>query len=236
MESLVKAEFPNRLKFLRKAIGATQEEMAHRLGITRQSLSLYEKGDRLPDIEILEKILSETGCSIDFLMGYSDSMSERLTDTVMRTEIDESAIMCLEDHWEYSELLSALFANDKFWNLIHRISLYSRKNDEEISRYAVFLCHDALSDLLATLRGGLRFDSLLSRIEDSTFSYVKRTSTLSDIATENNPELASRIKKWNEEADALVKEEEEKAKTDKFVRFRLSLVRNKSQDEGEKHE
>ena len=166
MGSLVKDEFPLRLKLLRKAIGATQEEMAQRLGITRQSLSLYEKGDRLPDIEIFEKILYETGCSIGFLMGYSDSMSERLTNSVTRTEIDESAIMSLEEHREYGELLSVLFKNDKFWNLIHRINIYSHKNDDEISRYMVFLCHDALTDLLDNLRGGLHFDSPLSRIED----------------------------------------------------------------------
>jgi len=84
--SFWKQEFPQRLKELREDIGVTQEEFARKISITRQSLSYYEKGERLPDIDILGRICDATGCSASYLLGFAENsipshegLSESLT-------------------------------------------------------------------------------------------------------------------------------------------------------------
>ena len=43
--------FKGNLLMLRKAAGLSQEELAEKLDISRQTLSKYETGESLPDIE-----------------------------------------------------------------------------------------------------------------------------------------------------------------------------------------
>lgn len=44
------------IRHLRKRAGWTQEELAQRLFVTRQTVSLWELGRARPDVETLEKI------------------------------------------------------------------------------------------------------------------------------------------------------------------------------------
>ena len=41
----------SRLKMFRKQSGFTQEEIAEKLGVSRQAVAKWEKGETLPDIE-----------------------------------------------------------------------------------------------------------------------------------------------------------------------------------------
>ena len=69
--------FASRFKALRERIGVSQNEMAEKLGISQQSVSFYEKGERLPDFYVLNRICNETNCSIKYLFGYQDAMSDQ---------------------------------------------------------------------------------------------------------------------------------------------------------------
>ncbi len=51
----------------------TQEELAKRIGVTNQAVSKWESGKCCPDIELLPKLASLLGTSIDELMGYQAS-------------------------------------------------------------------------------------------------------------------------------------------------------------------
>lgn len=44
-------KFNENLKYLRKKEGITQEELAERLNVSRQSVTKWESGQSLPDIE-----------------------------------------------------------------------------------------------------------------------------------------------------------------------------------------
>lgn len=61
--------FPERLRFLRQKKGITQKEIADSLGIANSSYSLYEKGAREPNLEMLEKIANFFNVDMDFLLG-----------------------------------------------------------------------------------------------------------------------------------------------------------------------
>lgn len=64
-----------RISFLREAKGMTQEELAVKLGISRSSLSHYEKNRRKPDYVIISAMADIFHVSIDYLLGrVSDSL------------------------------------------------------------------------------------------------------------------------------------------------------------------
>lgn len=61
-------EFNNRLYELRKRKGLSQEELASRLNVTRQTVSKWEVGDSTPDMEKLTLISDLFEISLDELV------------------------------------------------------------------------------------------------------------------------------------------------------------------------
>lgn len=57
------------IKNLRKNKGLTQEELAIRLNIVRQTISKWEKGLSVPDAEMLQKIADELETEVSALLG-----------------------------------------------------------------------------------------------------------------------------------------------------------------------
>lgn len=51
----------------------SQEVFAKKLGVSRGSISLYEQGKRLPDIEVLRNIAEKFNVSCDWLVGLTDT-------------------------------------------------------------------------------------------------------------------------------------------------------------------
>lgn len=70
--------FANNLIELRKYHNYSQEELAALIGVSRQTLSKYETGESLPDIEKC-KLLADVFCvSIDDLVNYEKNDEESL--------------------------------------------------------------------------------------------------------------------------------------------------------------
>ena len=61
-------EFNNRLYQLRKQKGLSQEELANRLNVSRQTVSKWEVGDSTPDMEKLVAISDLFDVSLDMLI------------------------------------------------------------------------------------------------------------------------------------------------------------------------
>ena len=62
--------FRDNLIALRKLHNISQEELADKIGVTRQTLSKYETGESLPDIERSKAIADVFGVSLDDLVNY----------------------------------------------------------------------------------------------------------------------------------------------------------------------
>ena len=62
--------FKDNLILLRKLNNMSQEELADRLNISRQTLSKYETGESLPDIEKCKAIAGIFDVSLDDLVNY----------------------------------------------------------------------------------------------------------------------------------------------------------------------
>lgn len=62
--------FKDNLVELRKYNNMSQEELAERIGVTRQTLSKYETGESLPDIEKCSAIANVLGTTMDDLVNH----------------------------------------------------------------------------------------------------------------------------------------------------------------------
>lgn len=61
------------LKILRKQMGLTQEAIAEKLGVSRQAVAKWERGDTMPDIEICIKLADIYGTTVDLLVRNADA-------------------------------------------------------------------------------------------------------------------------------------------------------------------
>lgn len=76
MDGIVAVRFSGlagRLKSLREDRGESQTAVSKATGIGNASVSQYERGDRLPDIEGVMLLADHFGVSIDYLMGRSET-------------------------------------------------------------------------------------------------------------------------------------------------------------------
>lgn len=64
--------FKDNLISLRKMNNLSQEQLAEKLGISRQTLSKYETGESIPDIEKCKLIADCFDVSLDELVNYSE--------------------------------------------------------------------------------------------------------------------------------------------------------------------
>lgn len=93
--------YKNRIRFLRKKLKMTQEQMAEQLFIDQTTLSMYECGNGNRDIpvSILIELSTTYGISVDYLLCKSDFAV--LDDELVRTQTKElidslSAVQVIE--------------------------------------------------------------------------------------------------------------------------------------------
>jgi DNA-binding XRE family transcriptional regulator len=69
-------EFSDKLKELRTKKGLSQEELAQKLFITRETVSRYESGTRSPDLATLKRIAVFFDVSLDELLGNERALAK----------------------------------------------------------------------------------------------------------------------------------------------------------------
>ena len=67
--------FKDNLTHLRKLNHMTQEEIAEKLGVTRQAVAKWESGETIPDLEKSRQLAEIFGVSLDDIANYN--LSER---------------------------------------------------------------------------------------------------------------------------------------------------------------
>ncbi|MBO5104682.1 MAG: helix-turn-helix domain-containing protein [Ruminococcus sp.] len=66
----------SKLKIYRKQYGFTQEEIAEKLGVSRQAVAKWEKGESLPDIESCMKLADLYETTVDMLLREEESSKD----------------------------------------------------------------------------------------------------------------------------------------------------------------
>lgn len=72
---------------LRRRDGLTQEALGEKIGVTNKTISRWENGNYMPDIEMLQLLAQEFKVSINELLS-----GERLSDENFRQKADENVI------------------------------------------------------------------------------------------------------------------------------------------------
>lgn len=62
--------FKDNLVQTRKLMGLTQEDIADKLGVTRQSVAKWESGESIPDLDKCKQLADIFGVSLDDLANY----------------------------------------------------------------------------------------------------------------------------------------------------------------------
>jgi len=100
--------FGKRLKQLREERNPKiyQKELADAIGVSRQAITMWETGQRIPESETLQKLADFFNCSVDYLLGRTNVRSEIETIAAHRTDdpmddLPEEARKSLEEFKEY---------------------------------------------------------------------------------------------------------------------------------------
>ena len=70
-------EFGSKIVELRKAKGLSQTDLAAQLGVHKNVLGRYERGEATPSVDIARKIADLLDVSLDFLTGKVDERIDR---------------------------------------------------------------------------------------------------------------------------------------------------------------
>lgn len=85
----------NRIKELRLEKGLSQRKLAEETGISQQSLSFYEKGDRRPKIETWQKLADFFDVPVSYLQGLDDSRDVNQISFFKISSYDDALEKCL---------------------------------------------------------------------------------------------------------------------------------------------
>lgn len=107
-----------KIAFLRKKNGWSQEELAFRLDVSRQAVSKWEMGASLPDLDNVLKMSELFSCSTDYLLKDGETSQEKAVETnVEEKSQDEkpkkTVWKCIEDLFWLIILLVYLVCS--FW-------------------------------------------------------------------------------------------------------------------------
>lgn len=112
--------FSERLKFLRKQKGESQEVAATAIGISRNCLSKYETAQREPDLETLVLIAQHYDSNPNYLLGYPDVWDtptgfHEILDRYQVTKICEKALgLSVEGKNALADYIDLLVTRDKY--------------------------------------------------------------------------------------------------------------------------
>ncbi len=83
----------NKLKKLRENQGLLQKELADKIGISLSSISMYERGERQPDNDILKRLSQYFGVSTDYLLDNEVPHNELIDNELKEQEILRKALV-----------------------------------------------------------------------------------------------------------------------------------------------
>ena len=105
-----------RLSELRKDNGLTQRDLAEILGVSENSISLYERNINTPDDELKIKIANYFNVSLDYLLGATDKqipLNRNETQFIYAENLPSNAYKEMKTFLDYLQNKYKILYNDK---------------------------------------------------------------------------------------------------------------------------
>lgn len=90
-----------RIKTQRKELGLSQDALSEMLNCDRGVLGKYEKGERLPPLDLLLYMCDKFDCDLGYLLGEYEEKTRVNADICKETGLDEEAIIFLKKMLSY---------------------------------------------------------------------------------------------------------------------------------------
>ena len=107
---------------LRKEQGLTQEALGQKLGVSNKTVSRWENGNYMPDIELLTPLGELLGVSVNELLA-----GERLNDEQFRKQADENLVdAVVESRFsvkERTEFFKKKWLRDNIWLIVVSVAV-----------------------------------------------------------------------------------------------------------------
>ena len=140
------ATLGERIRSLRISKHLTQQQLADKIGVAKNTISVYENGSRKPSYDVLEALSDFFNVDVDYLLGKEDVSARFLTAEEM-SMIDEyrnsgNGVQNLGHHEEYymdeeaKELAEFLFHNPEY-KVLFDASRKVKKEDLEFVRQMI---------------------------------------------------------------------------------------------------
>lgn len=109
------SSFKDRLRTLRKQNLLSQQELADKMGVSKQTISQYERGVREPDFESLEALCDIFNVSSDYILGKVNITMRFLTEgdleLLNRPSLSSDELSLLEEYRELNNEGKAIVLN-----------------------------------------------------------------------------------------------------------------------------
>jgi len=119
------------IKDLRKEKGLTQEQLAEQLNVSRRTVSRWETGSNLPDLDLLIQLADSCGVELRELLDgerKEDIMDKELEKTVLKVAAYSS-----EDKRKVTQRMHALFVVGFLASVLYLILLFTDHADNFLS-------------------------------------------------------------------------------------------------------
>ncbi len=114
----------------RKKRGLTQEDVAKKLFVSRQTILKWEKDESMPDIYKLRDLSDVFNCDIGHLVGEYAETTREINDVCEKTHLSENAIKNLVKYDKNSsiiEVINRLLESERFIDLLQCIYEYKKE-------------------------------------------------------------------------------------------------------------
>lgn len=247
--------FSERLRALRKEIGISQDHFARELGVARATLGYYEKGERLPDIAFLDLVCEKTGCSVEYLMGYSDNMDPLNYEFGLTTGLSDKAIAVLTDTNVYFpiDILNFFIEHPRFKELLRTMKILSVCSDahsgclspeDSFREYKHYQASSIIREICqeAHRDPNLGKDCLSSKLQENLKAYAELSILYEQVVLQSYSAAgeaaldSSKARENKRLKDRIEKEEREQAMHDPVLHFYRRMTKARPIKEKRKEE
>ena len=123
----------NNIKLLRQKAGLTQRELAAHIGTSTSAIAMYERGERFPNYEILERLADFFNVEIDFLLNRLSFFGDKTKIPVYGEIAAGYPMLEVQDIEDYEEISEEMARSGDYIALrIHGESMMPRICDGDV--------------------------------------------------------------------------------------------------------